>query len=792
MVKNIKKTTIHDATYKKYIKWMWRLFFGGLGFVFLLFFLTSLGVFGKLPTFDELENPQSDLASQVISSDGVTIGKYFKQNRTPIKFHDLPKNLTQALVATEDARFYNHSGIDFRGTTRAVVYLGSKGGASTITQQLARLLFESRKKNKLKALIQKVKEWIIAVRLESQYTKEEIIAMYLNKQGFLFNAIGIRSASRIYFGKEPKDLKQEESAVLVAMLKNPRQFNPNRKISKKKSFLRRNQVLKNLNKYDYITKQVKDSLQKLPTVLDFSPEDTNDGMATYFREYLRKYLKNWVKKNPKEDGTEYNIHRDGLKIYVSIDSRMQKYAEEAMEEHMTNLQEEFDKYQKKRKYKKKWIPFDAHRETGVTLKQVKISMERAMKNSNRWAILKKQGKSEKEIKASFHKKTDMTVFDWKGKNHERDTLMTPYDSIKYYKQILRTGLMSVEPQTGQVKAWVGGINHKHFKYDAVKQQVRQVGSTFKPFVYATVINQLKYSPCKKIRNTPFTMAKGRFGIPEDWPVSNAGDKYEPTSVTMKDALAKSLNVVSARLIDEVGPANVVKLARKLGIKNKSLEAVPSIALGVPTLSLYEMIGALSTFANKGMFIKPIMILRIEDKNGTVLESFTPESAEAVSAESAYAIINLMEGVTKSGSGARLRYGGKKPKYITGFPYKFTNAIAGKTGTTQNQSDGWFMGIVPNLATGVWVGAEDRAIHFPDIGRGQGASMALPIWALFYQKMYADKSLHVSQKDFVRPANMTIELNCNDADDTTAPTDGKSEDGKTTNPKDDDDDDDDGF
>jgi penicillin-binding protein 1A len=374
----------------------------------------------------------------------------------------------------------------------------------------------------------------------------------------------------------------------------------------------------------------------------------------------------------------------------------------------------------------------------------------------------------------------MKIFSWKG---EIDTLMTPYDSIKYYKQFLKTGILSVEPQTGHVKAWVGGINHKHFKWDAVKQQERQVGSTFKPFVYATAINQLKYSPCRKIENTPFIMPKGRFGIPEDWVVHNSGEKYgEPR--TMKNALANSINVVSARLIDAVSPSNVVKLARSMGVTSKTLEANPSIALGAVELSLYDMIGALSTFVNKGMYIKPIMVLRIEDKNGTVLESFTPKTREVLSKESAYTIVNLMEGVTKAGTGMRLRTSGKYPKTITGHPYKFTNPIAGKTGTSQNQSDGWFMGMVPNLATGVWVGADDRAVHFPDVGRGQGASMALPIWALYYKRLYADKSLKVSDKAFPKPANLSIELDCDKAEEE-LPKDGEPTD-KPTEEEDEDD------
>ena len=778
-------TTNKKTKTTKILTWIWGIFLIGFGFIFLLFFLTSLGLFGKLPTFEELENPQNDLASQVISEDGKTIGKYFKENRTPIKFKELPVNLVNALIATEDVRYFEHAGIDIRGTLRAVAFAGKKGGASTITQQLAKLLFHERPGNLPERLIQKVQEWIIAVRLEKQYTKEEIIAMYLNKMDFLNHAIGIRSASRIYFGKEAKDLDQIESAVIVAMLKNPRQFNPKRKISKKKAFKRRNTVLNQMEKYGFLTEKIRDSLKKQPTVLNYSPEDTNDGMATYFREYLRKYLLKWVKDNPKADGETYNIYRDGLKVHVSIDSRMQKHAEDAMKQHMANLQNEFDKYQQTRykKIKKKKvfnnkIPFD----NDLTTDDIDKIMKRAMKNSKRWRRMKKNNVSEKDIKDSFFKKTDMKVFSWKG---EIDTLMTPYDSIRYYKAFLKTGILSIEPQTGHVKAWVGGINHKHFKWDAVKQQERQVGSTFKPFVYATAINQLKYSPCKKIEDTPFIMPKGRFGIPKDWIVHNSGDKYGDPR-TMKNALANSINVISARLIDRVSPSNVVKLARSMGIKSKGLEANPSIALGAVELSLYEMVGALSTFVNKGMHITPIMILRIEDKNGTVLESFTPKSNEVMSAESAYTILNLMEGVTKAGTGMRLRTSGKYPKTITGHPYKFTNPIAGKTGTSQNQSDGWFMGMVPNLATGVWVGADDRSIHFPDVTRGQGASMALPIWALYYKNLYADKSLKVSDKGFSKPVNLTVELDCDKEDEKATAK------GTTTKSKEEEEDFDDGF
>jgi penicillin-binding protein 1A len=742
-----KKKSENTTAFKKITKWLWIAFIGGFVFIALMFLLGSIGVFGALPTFEDLENPENNLATEVISIDGKTLGKYYKENRTPIRYKDLPENLVKALVATEDVRFYEHSGIDFYGTTRAVIKLGRDGGASTVTQQLAKLLFHGEGSKSLpERLAQKVKEWIIAIRLERQYTKQEIITMYFNKQGFLFNAVGIRSAARIYFGKEPKELKMEEAAVLVAMLKNPRQYNPHREISKAKSLLRRNVVLKQLERNGDITMSEKDSLQNLPMVLDFSPEDTGYGVATYFREYLRKFLKGWVKDNKKPDGSKYNIYRDGLKIHVTLDSRMQKYAEEAMEEHMSNLQRVFFKVQKKNKN----APFYE-----LTKKEVKRSLTSAMKRSNRYKRMKKQGVSEAEIEKSFDKKTKMRIFSWKG---DLDTIMSPLDSIRYYKHFLQAGLLSVEAQTGHVKAWVGGINYKHFQYDHVKLGRRQVGSTFKPFVYATAINQLQLSPCEELSNTIWTIPAGKYGLKEDWAPANSDHKYGGFK-TLKNALATSTNVVTAQLIDKTTPENVVKLAKNLGIES-DLIPVPSIALGTVDLTLYEMVGAYNTFPSKGMYVKPMMVLRIEDKNGTVLADFTPKTKEALSEEAAYTVVNLLEGVTQYGSGARLRGWTRNPdSIVTGHPYNFKNAIAGKTGTTQNQSDGWFMGFVPNLTTGVWVGGEDRAVHFPGIGRGQGASMALPIWALYMKKCYANKDLKISDKAFRKPANMTIELDC---------------------------------
>ena len=734
-----KKTT----SFKKYLKWFWGIILGGFTLVLVLFLYTAWDPFDTLPSFEELENPQTNLATEVISIDGKTIGKYAKENRTPIKFKELSTNLVNALVATEDERFYEHSGIDFKGTARAVLKPGS-GGASTITQQLAKMLFTGRaSKNIFKRLLQKAKEWVVATKLEKQYTKNEIIAMYLNKYDFLNQAVGIRSASRIYFGKEPKELKIDQAAMLVGMLKNSSYFNPLRREAKVKQ--RRNVVLKQMTRSDFITTVEKDSLQKLDLGLDIHKESHKDGSATYFRGHLQKIMRTWVQEHPKPNGEQYNIFEDGLKIFVTIDSRMQQYAEEAIDEHMSNLQSYFFKEQKSNKL----APF-----YDLEKSEINRILNRAKKNSDRYKRLKSAGKSSKYIEKVFKKKIKMSVFSYKG---DTDTIMSPNDSIKYYKYFLRSGLLSIEPQTGHIKAWVGGINYKHFKFDAVAQQKRQVGSTFKPFVYATAINQLKLSPCDSFPNIPYTIPKGKYGIPEEWKPKNSGDKYGGM-LTLKEGLAGSVNTMSARLIDRVSPENVVRLAKAAGIESR-IRANPSIALGAVELSLLEMVSAYSTFANKGLRVSPMIITRIEDKNGTVLEEFRPKTAEVLSEESAYVVLNLLEGVTQYGSGIRLRLPWEKPGYVTGYPYEFTNAIAGKTGTTQNQSDGWFMGIVPNLATGVWTGGEDRATHFEGIAKGQGATMSLPSFALFLKKCYADESLNISQEEFEKPENLSININC---------------------------------
>ena len=734
--------------FTKYIIWFWGISLGTFSLIILLFLSASWGGLGALPTFEELENPENNLATEVISSDGKTLGKYATENRTPIKFKDLPQNIIEALVATEDERFYEHSGIDFRGTTRAVLKPGS-GGASTITQQLARMLFTGQKsRNKIKRVLQKVKEWVVATKLERQYTKHEILTMYLNKYDFLNQAVGIRSAARIYFGKEPKELEVQESAMLIGMLKNSSYFNPLRRPELVKQ--RRNVVLKQMNRNEFITLKEKDSLQQLNLGLDVHKEGHSEGSATYFRSYLQKYLRKWVKENPKPNGEQYNIFRDGLKIYVTIDSRMQKYAEEAIEEHMSNLQSYFFEEQKTNKT----APFYE-----LEKSEINMILERAKKNSDRYKRLKIAGKSKTEIDKIFEKKTKMSVFSWKG---NIDTIMSPIDSIRYYKYFLRSGLLSIEPESGHIKAWVGGIDNKHFKYDAVAQQKRQVGSTFKPFVYATAINQLKLSPCEEFPNIPYTIPKGKYGIPEEWTPKNSSDEYGGM-LSLKGGLAKSVNTMSARLVDMVSPRNVVRLAKSAGIESR-IRANPSIALGAVDLSLLEMVSAYATFANKGLRVTPMILTRIEDKNGTVLQEFIPETKEVLSEESAYVVLDLLKGVTLSGSGVRLRLPWEKPGYVTGHPYKFTNPIAGKTGTTQNQSDGWFMGIVPNLATGVWTGGEDRSTHFEGIAKGQGATMSLPSWALYMQKCYADKTLNISLEDFEKPENISIKIDCGEKPD----------------------------
>jgi penicillin-binding protein 1A len=751
------KTNSNKADFSYYVKKFWKYFFLCFGGFLLFFLFASWGLLGTMPSFSELENPESNLATEIISADGVTLGKFYNENRTPIKYKDLPKHLVDALISTEDERFREHSGIDGRRTLGAALKLGSNGGASTLTQQLAKLLFHKEGSKFLPLrIIQKAKEWIIAIRLERQYTKDEIIAMYLNKADFVNTAVGIRSAAKVYFAKEPRDLTVDESAMLVGMLTNPSAFNPVRKPEKVQK--RRNIVLGQMVRNKHLSEAEKEALSAKPIKLTFSPEKHNEGSATYFREYLREYMKDWMKVNKKEDGSDYNIYADGLKIYTTIDSRMQLHAEDAVKQHLKNLQQEFNLEASKNKT----APF-----VRITQSEIDKIMNRSIRNTERWRIMTDEGKEEEEIIKSFSVKTKMTVFTWDG---DKDTIMTPMDSIRYYKHFLQPGVMSMEPQTGQVKVWVGGIDYRYFQYDHVDLGARQVGSTFKPFVYATAIEQLGMSPCDTIIDGPFMIRKGRHNVTEDWEPRNSDNRYRGM-VTLKKALANSINTVSAKLIDRTGPDAVITMTKKLGV-NSDIPSQPSIALGAVDVTVKDMVAAYSTFANEGIYMKPQVITKIEDKNGNVIYEPKLESKDVLSKDIAYAVIKLLEGVTESGSGERLRYtspGGWQYNRVTGYPYGFTNPIAGKTGTTQNQSDGWFVGMVPNLVTGVWVGNEDRSAHFRTITNGQGATMALPIWGLFMKKCYADSSLHVSKEDFDRPKDLSINVDCNSPARTYRPT-----------------------
>ena len=739
--------------YKNLLRFFWMSFVTGILSVVVLFSGAALGFLGEMPDLQQLENPKTNLATQIISSDGVVLGKfYFNDNRTPISFDALPKNLVNALIATEDERFFSHSGIDLKGTLRALFYLGKKGGASTISQQLARQLFVGvRSRNKAQAVLQKFKEWVLAVQLERNYTKKEIIAMYLNVYDFGYSADGIQSAAKIYFNTTPEKLTIEQSATLVGMLKNSSLFNPIRRPARVEQ--RRNVVLQQMKRNGFISEGEQDSLKLMPLEIDFTPDSHREGLATYFRAYLQKFMRTWTKENPKSDGTNYDIFRDGLRIYTTIDSRLQQIGESSVAAHMSNLQKEF--FLQNTPKLNPTAPFLDLREG-----EIDTLLQNTVRRSERWRKMRVAGKDEETIWASFKKPVPMEVFSWKG---DRDTIMTPLDSIRYYKHFLRASMMSMNPLTGHVKAWVGGFNYKHFQFDQVYQGRRQIGSTFKPFLYATAIDQLRLSPCDILPDALFCIEPMKHGNVDAWCPKNSGNKYGQMR-TLKNALANSVNTVSARLMDKVGPRPVINLARKMGITSY-LPRVPSIALGTPDISLFEMVGAYSTFANKGIYVKPIMISRIEDKNRTVLFEVVPETTDVLSEESAYVTIDLLKGVTESGSGIRLRHqGADEANYayknvVTGYPYQFQNPIAGKTGTTQNQSDGWFMGMVPNLVTGVWVGGDDRAVHFEDIAFGQGATMALPIWAMYMRGAYEITELGISLEDFEAPEKLTIPIDC---------------------------------
>jgi hypothetical protein len=755
--------------FKKYWKFFvifWSVVLVGIIGVFVFFWLISAGKLGFMPTFEELENPNNRFASEVYFADGPIMNRYFeKENRKYIEYREIPQSVIDALITTEDVRFYDHSGIDVRGLFRVAKGLltanTSAGGGSTISQQLAKMLFPRESDlNVFELVIRKFREWVIAVRLEKSYTKEEILTMYLNKYDFLNLAVGISSAADIYFQVPLDSLKVEQAAMLVGMAKNSSYYNPVRR--PELTLNRRNVVLSQMYKYDKITREECDSLKKLPLGLNFKRVDHKEGLATYFREYLRLFmtankpdrkryrdlsqfrldsiawetnpLYGWCKKNVKVDGSHYDLYSDGLKIYTTLDSRMQKYAEEAVREHLSqDLQPLFDK----EKVKKHRPPFS----NDMTPTEIEEVLDRSIRQSERYRVLSKQGMSFKEIRKTFDQPLKMQVFTWNG---IRDTVMTPLDSIKHYKSFFRSGFMVMQPQTGYIKAYVGGPDYRYFMYDMVSAGKRQVGSTIKPILY-TLAMQEGLGPCDKVPNIPQT-----FILPTGEPWSaRGGTKRQGEMVTLRWGLANSENNISAWVLKQFTPEAVAQMAHKMGITS-FIDPVPSVFLGTAEITVKEMVAAYSIFANKGVYNSPLPVYRIEDKYGNVLQEFRPESREVITENTAYLMCNLLEGVVTGGTGVRLRY-----------KYKLMNPMGGKTGTTQKHADGWFMGVTPDLVGGVWVGAEDRSIHFQNLANGQGASMALPIWAKFLLKAYADPRLKMSDRPFDRPAGINKRLDCDE-------------------------------
>ncbi|MCU0455960.1 MAG: transglycosylase domain-containing protein [Bacteroidales bacterium] len=760
---------------KKYLIWFWSVFTFPFILLITIFILIGKGKLGTMPSFAELENPELNLAAQVISEDEVLLGLIALENRTWTDYEELSPHLVNALIATEDIRYYRHSGIDLRGLVRAVVKTiilrQPTGGGSTISQQLAKLLYPrdadtvSAFTRKVRLGVSKFKEWQTAVKLEKSYTKEEIIAMYLNKYDFLYQAIGIRSAARVYFNSTPDSLNLQEAAVLIGMLKNSSLYNPRRYYDR--VFQRRNIVLSQMEKYGYIDRHTADSVKKLPIELDFQPEDHNTGRATYLREYLRflmtrpepnpKLYRNpssyadalwqwendplygWCAKNHKPDGSNYDVYSDGLKIYTTINSRMQQYAEDALREHLsTDIQPAF--YRRAKSFRTPPYSND------LTRKQIDEMIMRSLTQSDRYYSLRARGVPEDSIMLEFNTPARMKVFSWKG---EIDTIMTPLDSIWYYKYFIRSGFMVEEPSTGHIKAYVGGPDFRYFKYDACTQQRRQVGSTIKPFLY-TIAMMNDYSPCYEVENIPRTFQVIMNGKDTIWrPRSSGNPKYHGKMVTLKWGLAQSENYISAWIMERFSPEPVVDLMKKMGVRS-FIDPVVSIFLGTSDVKLEEMVGAYGTFANKGIYTRPMYVTRIEDKNGNVISTFSSKIEVVLSEETAYLMTNLLQGVVQTGSGIRLRRD----------PYNLMNQIGGKTGTTQEQSDAWFMGITPSLVGGVWSGWEDRSIHFETLSEGQGANVALPIFAKFLKMVYADPEFGILETDeFERPAGFNMELDC---------------------------------
>ena len=719
------------------IKRLWIIYACLVGIFILMLVLAGIGAFGYMPDLEELENPRSQLASEIYSSDGVLLGTYYHENRTNTRYEELSPNLINALVSTEDVRFVKHSGVDPRSMMRMVIGVLTfrpKGGASTITQQLAKNLFPRERRSKFGLVLMKFKEWVLAAKLERRFTKKEILTLYFNTVSFGSNSYGIKIGSKTYFSKEPADLTVDEAALMIALLKGPSMYNPRR--HPERAMARRNVVMKQMAKAGYISNEEYEELTEKPVDMsNYQLLDHTTGPAPYLREYLRRVLTQWAKNYRKPDGTTYDIYKDGLKIYTTIDSRLQRYAEEAVTEHLKgNLQPEFFKHWAGRKN----APYYRLKEDDI-----EDLMNQAIRRSDRYRNMKADGRSEREIRESFNTPVEMAIFTWEG---DIDTVMTPMDSIRYYKFFLHTGVVSIDPATGHVKAYVGGIDYRHFKYDHVVDSRRQVGSTFKPFVYAIAIQEGE-SPCAEYPNTPITI---ELPTGQTWTPRNSSDHKDGQMVNLKEALAHSINRISARLIQRYTPAAVVQLVKNLGIES-DIPAVPSISLGSADLSVMEMTAAYAAFANRGVYARPIIITRIEDRHGTVLQAFTSETRDAMSEKTAFLMVELMKGVVQYGTSARIR-----GRYGLNYP------IAGKTGTTDNNSDGWFIGLTPNLVTGVWVGAEDRSARFRSTALGQGANMALPIWALYMQRVYRDNKLDISKGDFLKPeGQIDVNFDCSE-------------------------------
>ncbi|NVJ86732.1 MAG: transglycosylase domain-containing protein [Algoriphagus sp.] len=745
MSKSKKPTT--PTWVNKTIKILWIAFAAGvLGFIVFVWMVSVnfLGLFGPLPDFKALENPDTEVASELYSADGVLLGTYYRENRSPVTYNELSPNLVNALIATEDVRFEDHSGIDLKAMIRVFVksiLLGQDaGGGSTLSQQTAKNLFKTRTDANqgllssvpgLRMLIIKTKEWIVATQLEKAYTKKEILTLYLNTSEFGSNAYGIKTASETFFNKQPSELNLQEAAVLVGLFKAPTYYSP--VYNPDNSLRRRNTVLSQMVKNDALSETEYDSISQLPIELDYNVANHNKGLATYFREILKADLLKWTKENLKPDGSSYDLFGDGLRIYTTIDSRMQRYAEEAVAEHMKELQKAFYKEMNGRE---PWVDSEN--------RVIPNFIETAVKRTEAYRLLKLRYKNDEDsINIKLNEKKPMRVFSWEG---EIDTLMSTMDSLRYYKKFLQTGLMSMDPHTGHIKAWVGGIDHKYFKFDHVKQGKRQPGSTFKPFVYAAAIEN-GYSPCYSVIDQPVEVF-----IPGQpaWSPSNANGEFTYEKMTIRKAMAQSVNSITAYMMKKLSPKVVVETAKRIGVTS-DLEEVPALSLGVNDVSVFEMVGAFGTFVNKGEYTTPFYIDRIEDKNGNVIQQFTPKKRPAMSEEHAYLMTYMLRGGFEEESGTS-----------QGVPWSLRegNELGGKTGTTQNASDGWYMGISKDLVSGVWVGGDDRAIHFRSWIAGQGSRTARPVWVKYMEKVYADKDLGYTKGPFPRPERpLSIEIDC---------------------------------